>query len=91
MLVRKFTTKQDALDFIRENEAAIRREYIKKDLTARLTAERFNVQHNQFWTKALHDIMPKGKGWGGTRQGAGNKKGIQFCGNCRKTVDNCIC
>lgn len=80
------------MDFVKANESAIKREYIKKDLTARKVAERMNVTHNKYWVKALYQHFgPKGKGWGGARPGSGNKKGIQFCGRCRKTIEQCIC
>lgn len=89
---RKLKGYSDIISFITENKSELKKLYIDEDLTARIVASRVNVEYsNNFQKGLLRVIGPKGKGLGGSRQGSGNKKGIEFCGSCRKQKQNCIC
>jgi len=89
---KKLDTYRDVEDYVQDNLTTIRQLYIKDDLTARKVAEKLNVQYTKFFARSLfRHCGAKGKGLGGKRQGAGNKKGIRFCGECRQTLSNCIC
>lgn len=82
----------EALDYVEKNKRVIRPLYFDKDLTAKKIAENQNVSYDANFQKALFKVMgPKGKGHGGSRPGAGNKPGIEFCGTCRQTSENCKC
>lgn len=92
MNLTKKLSYSEAMDFIERNKAAVKLFYITKNLTARITAEKLNVHYDANWQKALlRTFGEKGAGLGGARQGAGNKKGIKFCENCRKSIENCTC
>jgi len=78
--------------FVKENKARLSKLYIDKDLSARGLAERNNIFFDQNWAKALFRVLgSKNKGLGGARDGSGNKKGIRFCGVCKKQLGSCIC
>jgi len=88
-------SREDAREWISENLAAVRALYIDKDLTARETMRivglgRWYEDHPRYFGRYLNHHLPKGKQHGGKRRGAGNKKGIRFCGECRQVLpDNC--
>lgn len=66
-------------EFIDKNRMVIKKLY-QSDLTAKKIAENQNIHFDGNWSKALlRELGPKGKGLGGARPGAGNKKGIKFC------------
>jgi len=90
-LRRKLSSYGSVPNWMIENESSILRYYIKKDLTAKKFAEMMNVEYSSAWKNKLQELYPKGKGLGGSRIGSGNKKGIKFCGKCRKQKNNCIC
>lgn len=91
-LRRKFEDIIEIRDFIIKNRAVFYNLYIQKDLTAKKVAENQNIEYNNAFQKALLQVLGrKGKGLGGVRQGAGNKKGIRFCGTCRQVLKNCKC
>jgi len=93
MKVRKKINGSASIEkYILEREATFFELYMKKDLTARKVAENQNIAYNNNFQKALLRVFgTKGKGLGGSRQGSGNKKGIKFCGACRKVIIECIC
>jgi len=89
-LVKKIKSIIEAREVVEGRKKAIKPLY--KKLTARRIAENQNLEYNNFFQKALIQVLgPKGMGLGGTRENAGNKKGIKFCGGCRQQLDNCTC
>ena len=67
--------------------------YLSLDWTVRQVCKEFGWPYSQKLQKFFYRYFgPKGKGWGGARKGAGNKKGVEFCGKCKKAVGiNCKC
>lgn len=85
-----FKTTKEVRNWIRANEAQIRKLYFKKDLTAKELAEQMGVEYPDEFTKFLYAILGgKGKAWGGQRIGSGIKEGTRFCKSCRKKVGSC--
>lgn len=89
-LKRKKMTQTEAVEHIEKNKAIFRELYLKRDMTARKTAENQNIEYDEEFAKALFRVFgAKGKGKGGARLGSGNKKGVKFCGICRKKWGDC--
>jgi len=89
---RKLKSTKDINAFVQDNEQQIKKLYLNKGMTARKVAERLNVEYTPAFQKAcFRYIGPKGHGWGGSRPGSGNKKGVRFCGRCRQLKKNCKC
>lgn len=83
-------TQPEAVAHIEANRALFKRLYIIQDMTAKKVAENQNIEWDQEFSKALFRVFgPKGKGKGGSRIGSGNKKGVAFCGICRKKAGTC--
>ena len=92
MKLKKLNTYAEAVQFVTDNQATIKQEYLQKDKTARVVADLFGIHYNNNFQKALYRVIgPKGKGHGGLRRGSGNKKGISFCGQCRQVKEKCVC
>ena len=91
MQLSKKMTRYEFHCFLDKNEKQVKDLYLKKDLTARMVAERFNIHFEPHITKCLfRHFGAKGKGLGGARVNSGNKKGVIFC-DCRKLPKNCVC
>ena len=89
---KKFESQSDIREWIRDNKTTLSRLYFDKNLTARKVAENQNIEFDRRFSKVLaEELGKKGMGLGGSRQGSGNKKGIKFCGKCRKKPIDCIC
>ena len=92
-ILTNILTFDDALTYLfKEQEKTTKRLYLKQDMTARevckvMGLEKFynsNMQKHFF-----RQLGRKGKGWGGSRPGSGNKPGVQFCAVCRKKKGTC--
>lgn len=80
----------EAMDWALKNKKKIKE--LRKTMTAKEIAESFGLEHNGNVNHALtRKIGLKGDGHGGARKNSGNKKGIQFCGKCRKKLEKCTC
>jgi len=98
MPIKKVTFQEDWLqhqkevDFY-EPDTSLAREILEyyETHTAKETAEQFGFEPEPKVVKRLHRLLPKNMGLGGKRKGAGNKKGIKFCKECRKAEKNCKC
>ena len=93
--LRYFSNQGDLRDFIRNNSTTLKDLYFIKNLTARKVAENQNIFFDSRFARLLtEELGKKGMGLGGKRQGSGNKKGIKFCGTCRRKLEkdeNCNC
>lgn len=87
---RRKLTRKEFLCLVREQQPIYKELYIDRGLTARKVAENQNI-HYEVWTpKVLFSVLgSKQLGHGGKRQNSGNKKGIHFCGGCRKQTKDC--
>lgn len=86
----KKLTYQEAMAWALKNEKRIKE--LRRTMTAKEIAAVFGIEHNGNVNHALtRNIGPKGDKHGGSRKNSGNKKGIQFCGKCRKKLDKCTC
>jgi hypothetical protein len=75
MILRKFSSYQECLEFVEYNKVIFKTLYIKRDMTARKVAENQNIYYDNNFQKALLRVCgSKGMGLGGSRIGSGKKK-----------------
>lgn len=87
---RKKLTRKEFNNLVRENMKLYKELYFNRDLTARQVAESQNILYEDWIPRVLYQVLgSKKKGYGGKRQNSGNKKGIRFCGGCRKKIKDC--
>lgn len=90
-LLTNIRTPEDAIEALAQRDDTVKRLYLAQDMTAREVCTSLGIPYSTQVQKYLHREHPKNKGHGGARPGSGNKKGIRFCGYCRRQLAECIC